>query len=297
MEVGLGLPLSSPVNMVKWARAADGTSISTLGYGDRLTYHNPEQIVVLAASAAVTTRVRLLTELLLLPLRNTAWAAKQLATLDQLSQGRLVVGIGVGQRPDDFEAAGVDPTGRGRRLDQQIEELTAWWRGEPGRPGCSPIGPLPCNPGGPELLFGGFVPAAIDRVARYGHGFVAAVPNAEVAAHQFSAVEESWRAAGRTGQPRLIGQLNLALGTAEELHEARETMGSYYAFMPDPRPLVDGMLTTEEQVAAAIKEFSDIGANELIFYCWSPSVRTVESVDAVLRATVAEPARTRGSGV
>jgi alkanesulfonate monooxygenase SsuD/methylene tetrahydromethanopterin reductase-like flavin-dependent oxidoreductase (luciferase family) len=286
MKVGLGLPLSSPANMLEWARTADGTSINTLGFGDRLTYDNPEQLMMLSAVAAVTTRVRLLTELLLLPLRNTAWAAKQLATLDQISQGRLTVGIGVGQRPDDFDAAGIDPAGRGRRLNEQIEELSRWWRGEPGKPGCAPIGPLPYQPGGPELMFGGFVPAAIDRVARWGHGFVAGVPNAEAAAYQFAAVQEAWRTAGRTGQPRLVGQLNLALGTSGELQAARDCMGSYYSFMPDPQQVVDSMLTSEEHVASAIEQFGDIGADELIFYCWSTSARTVVRIDDVVRASL-----------
>lgn len=276
MKVGLGLPLTSPQNMLEWARAADMTAMSTIGFGDRLTYHNAEMLIMLAAAAAVTERIRIQTELLILPLRNTAWAAKQLATLDQLSQGRLTVGIGAGSRPDDFDAAGADLAGRGRRLDRQLDELTRWWRGEAGQPGCTPVGPLPLQPGGPQLLLGGFSKAAVARLSRVGDGFITAVPTVGLAAQQFDAVRQAWRDGDRAGRPRLVGQLNLALGNSDDLREARETIGRYYAFFPEPQPIVDTMLTTEDQVKAAIDEFREIGADELIFYCWSTSVLTVQ---------------------
>src|SRR5690606_2865639 len=106
------------------------------------------------------------TEVLIAPVHNTALLAKQAATLDRLSGGRFTLGIGVGGREDDCLAAGIDIRRRGRRLDEQMRLLDLTWRGEPYGEGVGPIGPAPTTPGGPEVLFGGFAPAAIERVGR-----------------------------------------------------------------------------------------------------------------------------------
>ena len=85
-----------------------------------MVFPNYESLIALAAAAAVTERIRLLTDILIAPLRaNTALFAKQVATIDSLSEGRMVLGISVGGRPDDFEASGIDVTRRGRIFDRQ----------------------------------------------------------------------------------------------------------------------------------------------------------------------------------
>jgi alkanesulfonate monooxygenase SsuD/methylene tetrahydromethanopterin reductase-like flavin-dependent oxidoreductase (luciferase family) len=270
MHVGLGLPISDPGSLLDWARRADAGPFSTVGLLDRLVYDNPEPLVTLAAIAAATTRVRVQTEVLLAPLRQPALLAKQAATIDRLSGGRLVLGLGVGdaRRRDDHLAAGTDPQHRGRRLDAQMQLMRRIWAGEPVGEGVGPVGPAPARPGGPEVLFGGFQPAALERVARWGDGFLAAAPPAW-AGRLFDTVKQAWQETGRSGRPRIVAQANAALGPQDVLDDARAAVGGYYAFTGDVRRAVEGILTTPEQVRTTIAQFEQLGADEVMLYCWA----------------------------
>lgn len=208
--------------------------------------------------------------MLLAPLRQPALLAKQAATLDHLSGGRLTLGLGVGdaRRRDDFQAADADSRTRGRRLDEHLAVMRRIWAGAPHPADASPIGPAPARPGGPEILFGGFRPAALDRVARWGDGFLAAAPPAW-AGNLFRAVEQAWQAAGRPGRPKIVAQVNAALGPQSVIDDAQAALAAYYAFTGDAAHMVDALLTTSAQIQAAIAQFADLGADELILYCWS----------------------------
>src|ERR1700761_2691984 len=155
MDVGIGLPNAVPGTagpvLVDWARRAEAAGFSTLGTIGRLVYPSYEELIALAAAAAVTERIRLTTSVLLAPLRtSTALFAKQAASLDQISGGRFVLGVGLGGRGDDDRAGEVPEKGRGVRLDEQLDHLKDIWRGA-GLHGTDPIGPAPARPGGPEL--------------------------------------------------------------------------------------------------------------------------------------------------
>ncbi|GAB2840428.1 hypothetical protein GCM10027176_50310 [Actinoallomurus bryophytorum] len=176
MNVGLGLPVADPFSLLSWARRADAGPFTTLGLLDRLVYTNPEPLVTLAALAGATSRIRVQTEVLLGPLRESALLAKQTATLDVMSGGRFTLGIGVGGREDDHRAAGTDFRTRGHRFDEQLATMRRVWSGAPF--GAGPIGPAPVRDGGPEVLIGAFRPAALERVARWGDGFLCAAPPA-----------------------------------------------------------------------------------------------------------------------
>src|SRR5579872_3103060 len=122
MDVGVGLPATIPgvagPAIVAWARRGEERGFASLGTIDRLVYGNHEPLTALAAAAAVTERARLTTAILIAPLRsNAALLAKQAATVDSLSGGRLVLGMAVGGREDDYAASGVDFHRRGRLLD------------------------------------------------------------------------------------------------------------------------------------------------------------------------------------
>src|SRR5215211_2305631 len=111
MDVGIGLPATIPGvegdELTDWARAADDAGFSTLGVIDRLVYPNYEPLVALAAAAAVTERIRLMSAIAIVPFRESAaLVAKQAATIHHLSGGRFVLGAAIGGREDDYDAAG-----------------------------------------------------------------------------------------------------------------------------------------------------------------------------------------------
>ncbi|MGR6974080.1 LLM class flavin-dependent oxidoreductase [Streptomyces cynarae] len=267
MNIGIGLPIGDPATLLTWARHADAGPFSTLGLLDRLVYDNPEPLVALSVLAGATSRIRVQTEVLLAPLRDTALLAKQAATLDRMTGGRLVLGLGIGGRDDDHRATGTDPRTRGRRLDEQMEVMRRLWSGEPYGEGVGPIGPEPARPGGPEVLFGGFKPAALERVARWGDGFLAAAPPSW-AGGLFDTVRGFWQQYGRDGEPRLVAQVNVALGPQDVIDDARTAMHAYYTFTGMADRMVAGMLTTPAEIREAITAFTDLGADEVMLYCY-----------------------------
>jgi alkanesulfonate monooxygenase SsuD/methylene tetrahydromethanopterin reductase-like flavin-dependent oxidoreductase (luciferase family) len=264
MNIGLGLPVSDPAVLLDWARRAEEGPFSTLGLLDRLVYDNPEPLVTLGVLAGATSRIRLQTEVLLAPLREPALLAKQAATLDRLSGGRFVLGLGVGGRVDDHLASGTDLRTRGRRLDEQMAVLRRVWSGQPYSDEVGPIGPAPFRSGGPEVLFGGFQPAALARVARWGDGFLAAAPPSWLGG-LLDTVREAWASQGRDGAPRIVAQANVALGP--EVDEAQAAIAAYYAFTGRAQYMVDGLLTTPRQIRDVIRQLTDLGADEVMLYC------------------------------
>jgi probable F420-dependent oxidoreductase len=138
----------------------------------------PDPLAWLGWVAAHTQRIRLGTGILILPLRNPVVLAKAVASLDSLSKGRLLLGVGVGWVREEAEAAGTDFTTRGRRCDEYIEAMRELWR----KPVSSYKGehvefagvvsqPKPARPGGVPILIGGHSPAAARRAGRLGDGF------------------------------------------------------------------------------------------------------------------------------
>ncbi|MFI6214610.1 LLM class flavin-dependent oxidoreductase [Nocardia brasiliensis] len=281
MHVGLGLPISDPAALLDWARRADAGPFSTLGLLDRLVYDNPEPLVALAALAGATNRIKLQTEVLIAPLREPALLAKQAATLDRMSGGRFVLGLGVGGRADDHLASGTDLRTRGRRLDEQLEVLRRVWSGAPYGADCGPIGPAPSCPDGPELLFGGFQPAALDRVGRWGGGLLAAAAPSW-AGGLFDTARRSWTEHGRPGAPRIVAQVNVALGDRHLIDAARAAMGAYYEFSGRADYMVDGMLTTPDDIRSAIKQFADLGADEVMLYCYGDDADQIDRLADVI---------------
>src|SRR6266540_2723395 len=153
MEVGVGLPTTTPGTdgqvIVEWARRADGGPFASVGVLDRVVYRSVEPFLALAAAAAVSSRVRLVTMVVIGPLRNTVLLAKQAASLDLLSGGRLTLGLAIGARDDDYRVTGVRSDDRGRRLADQLVELRSTWEK-------AEVGPEPERPGRPALWGQGY---------------------------------------------------------------------------------------------------------------------------------------------
>src|SRR5207247_9235823 len=131
MQIGIGLPGTIPgvhgELILDWAKRAESGPFSSLATLDRLVYPNYEPLMTLAAVAGVTQRMRLMTTVLIAPLRSPAMLAKQAASVDALSGGRLTLGLGVGGREDDFLAVSAPFHSRGKYFYEQIATLNRIW--------------------------------------------------------------------------------------------------------------------------------------------------------------------------
>ncbi|HEY0816559.1 MAG TPA: LLM class flavin-dependent oxidoreductase [Pseudonocardia sp.] len=274
MEIGIGLPSTIPsatgADVLTWARDADEAGFSSIGTLDRVVYGNHETIPTLAAAAAVTSRARLITAILISPFRgNGTLLAKQLATVDSFAKGRLTVGIAVGGRDDDYSATGSDFHARGAIFDDQLTEMHAVWAGE-SRGTAGAVGPAPQRPGGVPLLIGGMSPAAYRRMVSHGAGWIAGGGGPSMFAQTTEPVRQAWKDGGRTGEPRLVSLGYFALGPdADRLAEGY--LRDYYAFAgPYADMVVSGAATSEAGVREQVSAFADAGCDELVLFPCSP---------------------------
>ncbi|MEO3796488.1 LLM class flavin-dependent oxidoreductase [Nonomuraea sp. B10E15] len=278
MDIGLALPTTVPdltgERLVEWARRADRLGFSTLGALDRIVYRNYEPLLALAAAAAVTERIKLATTILIAACRDSALLAKQLATLDHLSGGRLVVGLASGDREDDFDATGTPFAGRGKRLDTVVRELRDAWS-EPGQ------GLRPRRR--PPLLVGGHSAAAMRRSARVGDGWIGGGSSVSRYADLAAAVRAEWRRQGRAQAPRLLALSYVALGPGGREH-AERYLRSYYAFIGDKAALVvSGAATDPERLRELARGYAEAGCDELILLPCTADPGQVDLIaDAVL---------------
>lgn len=277
MQIGIGLPATIPgvtgPEILEWARRADGGPFSSLGIIDRLVYPNYEPLITLAAAAGVTRRIRLMSTILVAPLRNAGILAKQAASLDALSGGRLTLGLGVGGREDDFRAAPAGFKHRGRRFEQQLEWLRRIWSGQSPVEGVGPVGPQPVSSGGPEVLIGGYTPAAIQRVGRWGDGYISGGGGDPVRVRQlYSIAEESWQANGRPGRPRFVGAIYCAVGQ-DVADQAAAYIRDYYGFAGAmAENMARSIPTSPEVIRERILAFAETGIDELILWPCVPGL-------------------------
>ena len=280
MQVGVGLPGTiagvNGADVIAWARRADAGPFSSLGIIDRLVYGNFEPLVTLAAAAGATQRIRLMPSVLLAPLRPATLLAKEAASLDALSGGRLTLGLGIGGRRDDYQAVGVAFGSRGRRFDEQLATMKRIWAGDAVSDDIGPIGPPPAQPGGPPLLIGGFGPAALRRVARWGDGFIGTVVDPATASQIYEQAAAAWRGADRPGKPRFVMGLYYALGP-DAAERGSVYLRDYYAFEPAITGLMAGsILATPEAIGGAIQAYGDIGVDEIVFWPTIPELAQID---------------------
>ena len=280
MKVGIGLPGNIPDTkgdfILEWAKSADEGPFSSVGTIDRLVYDNYDPMVVLSAAAGATSRVRLFTCVLLAPLHNPGVLAKQAASLDAISGGRLTLGVGVGRRQDDYEAAPAEYSQRGRQMNRTLATMRSIWRGEVVSGLSGTVGPKPVQSDGPEVLIGAGTPQAVRRVGRYADGFVAAAANAAAVQELYQVALESWEAEGRSGSPRLAGVASYALGPG-----AADKVGGYirhyYSFLGDTAELMArNAISTPEAVKDTLRDMESIGMDEVVFL---PSVAEMDQLE------------------
>lgn len=280
----MGLPttvpgISGPV-LLHWARQAEQHGFSSLGVLDRLVYQNYEPLVTLAAAAAVTERIRLATTILIAPYRDSAAVlAKQVATIDHLSGGRVVLGVAAGGREDDFAASGAAFTGRGRRLDAMLTQMNKVWSGAGPVPG---IGPQPPR-AAPTLLVGGHSPAAMRRAAAHGDGWIAGGTSVRGYADLVAGARAAWSEQGRTDRPRMVALGYVALGP--DGHErAHRYLADYYRFAGAKAGQARaGVVTDPGLLRAGCAAYAAAGCDELVLF---PCVSDPGQLDLIARAVL-----------
>ena len=212
MKIGICLPYMKAGltrdDYRDWFRLVEEGPYHAVSCGERVHGPTCDMRVVLAAAAMATERVEITPTLYVLPMHNATRVAKEVATLDLLSGGRVKqIAVGYGGREQDYQAMGAAFRGRYGRMDRQVAEMRAVWAGEEMIPGCGPIGPTPVQPGGPRILAGAIGPKAIARCARWADGLYAWSGNGEAAelANTFDTMDRAWEAAGRSEAPYRMG--------------------------------------------------------------------------------------------
>jgi alkanesulfonate monooxygenase SsuD/methylene tetrahydromethanopterin reductase-like flavin-dependent oxidoreductase (luciferase family) len=288
VKFGVALPIEfkgiSGKEVLTWIQRIEAGPFNTIAVIDEIVSHTFESLTTLAAAAALTTRVRLMTVVIGSPARNTALLAKQAATIDVLSNGRLSLGLGVGELVDDFAVSGVGFSNRGTLFDQQLAELKRIWNGEPVGETGRRIGPNPVQQGGPELLLGGWAPRALRRIGRFADGYAGAVLTEDLLTDEhYQIALKSWQDERREGRPRHVQNVYFSLG--EDSNAQREAhLRASYAGSPeyDLEAIAAMIPTSESDLRRMIDRIDGIGADELIFQPLSPEFEQIERLERVI---------------
>ncbi|WP_209021852.1 LLM class flavin-dependent oxidoreductase [Nocardioides sp. 503] len=298
MHVGMTLPVMEPDlweqgarTLEEWARAIDEGPFASLCFGERMAFDNPETLTLLGAVAAWTSRVRVVTTVIVPQLHDPVWLAKALATGDRLCEGRLTVGLGVGGREEDYRAAGADPaTQTMRGMAERVAVMRRVWSGEDVTGATRPVGPPPAQPGGPELLVGTMGPRTIRHSAAWADGLAGVTLDLDTAAVAglFDRARAAWSEAGRPA-PRLTTSFWFALddddGSARaQVHRhLRHYMNWLPVSLVDAMAPTTGFAGTLEELRETLRRFEDTGADEVHLIPTGSDVTQVERVAELLR--------------
>jgi alkanesulfonate monooxygenase SsuD/methylene tetrahydromethanopterin reductase-like flavin-dependent oxidoreductase (luciferase family) len=278
VKIGVTIPNGVPGidahTLVEWGVRAEACGFEMAATIDRIVYPTHEQLVTLAAIASATERIRLMTSTLIAPTRDPVLFAKQTATLDRLSGGRLVLGLSAGMRPDDFEATGTSFGERGKRFDAMLETIhEAWNTGE--------MCPAPVR-GRVPVYFGTMsaAPRIVRRIARWGDGYIA-VGAPQTVAPIVEAIRTAWSEAGRDGSPVLVSASYFSLGEDDEAE--RNVLHYYGDFFPAlGRAAAAAMPRTPEAIRRVRDVYSEAGFDEFLFSAAAASPDQVERLAEAL---------------
>ncbi len=273
----------------EWCRRVDAGPFSSLAFGERIAFDNPELLTTMAACAAWTERVRLTMTVVVGTLHDPVLLAKQLATIDVLSGGRLVVGVGIGGREEDYRAVSRDLAHR--RMDALADSVASWrgvWSGERVVDGAaSPTGPSPARPGGPPILAGALGPRAARHAAAWADGLCGFSwgPSVDEVAAGFEGFRKAWSDAGRDGEPVLSTGFWYALGPG-----AREQLTGHlrrYLNWLDPAEVESllpgtGFAGSAEQLRALLDALEGTGCQEAMLVPTSADPDEVDRAAAAL---------------
>jgi alkanesulfonate monooxygenase SsuD/methylene tetrahydromethanopterin reductase-like flavin-dependent oxidoreductase (luciferase family) len=286
MEIGINLPVMATGldrdTFIEWCERSDAGFFGSLAAGERISFYNLDITAALAAAAALTKRVKIVSGVFVPMLHHPVMLAKQLATIDVLSGGRLVAGLGVGGREQDYQSVGAPLGKRLTRLAESVETMRRVWRGEPVVEGALPVGPAPVQEGGPRLLAGSLMLESIEAASKWADGlcgFSFGPSRAEMQL-QFDAARRAWSERGRPA-PWLGTSFWYALGP-----NAREQLDAYLDrylnFMaPAARESVKQICvaTTPQALKEGVQQAKDAGADDVLL------VPTTSDPDDVHRVT------------
>jgi len=268
VKLGVGLPtflgnVVSASDVLDWARVADDAGFHSVAVHDKPYHDTWEPLAALAAVAAVTKRVRLVTGALLLPTRDEALVAKQAAVIDQVSDGRLDLGVALGARAEDFELFGRSMKGRGATFERQVQRLLDLWAAaqETRETGAEP-GPASVQEPHVKLWIGGYTDEAITRAVKYGDGYIFGAPGVAALAARIPLIREAARAAGRDDFPVQGLAYILPSEDPEELAEGERLLTRYYKHLHKPYPELVHQ-GSAEQLIAKLKEYETTGIDVL----------------------------------
>jgi alkanesulfonate monooxygenase SsuD/methylene tetrahydromethanopterin reductase-like flavin-dependent oxidoreductase (luciferase family) len=281
MKLGIGLPNTMAYEcdrrlMLDWARLADEAGFAILSTIDKPNYDSWDPLVTLAGVAGVTERAKLATTILQLPNRNEVLVAKQAAVVDQLSGGRLVLGIAQGGREDDYEVLRTRFKGRSQRFEEQIGRIREVWSNarasdrETGILGPPPVQDLP------PIWIGAMQSKAIDRALRLGDGFLFGTAGSELMAQYVPQLREGAAAHGKTDFT-IAGLAYVGVGDdpAKALEEAAHHVLRYYGELwTEPENLIHH--GPGEKIAEEVKAYAAAGLDYLILFPEIPSLEQVE---------------------
>jgi len=226
--------------------------------------------------AGATSRIGLMTNILLAPLYPPVLLAKAAASIDQISGGRFTLGVAPGGRPDDYAAVGRDFHTRGRALDDELETLHRVWRGEPVGGSDKVACPTPTRDGRVPVLVGGTSERSFRRVTTWGDGWTAGGVPAEHAAPLVERARGAWSESGRDGEPRLAALAYFSLGD-DAIDASKWYLLDYYGFTGEwAGRIADSALRSESAIRGAVRAFADAGITELYF---DPTTASIDQVD------------------
>ncbi|MGB0101531.1 MAG: LLM class flavin-dependent oxidoreductase [Nocardioides sp.] len=296
MQVGMTLPVMEPDlweaadTLEAWARAVDEGPFSSLCFGERMAFDNPDTLTLLGAAAAWTSRVRLTTTVVVPQLHEPVPLAKALATGDRLSRGRLSVGLGVGGRDEDYRAAGADPATRTMAgMAERVAVMRRVWAGERVVDAVRPVGPPPAQPGGPELLVGTLGPRTIRSAAAWADGLAGMSLDLDLAEMDqvFTLTRDAWRDGGRP-EPRVTTSFWFALddGSGAAREQVHRHLRHYMNWIPgtyvDALAATAGFAGTAAELGDVLQRIADLGADEVQLIPTGADVQQVHRVADLL---------------
>lgn len=278
-------PALDRATLKAWAQLVDGGPFSSLCWGERIAFDNPESLTLLGALAAWTERVRLVTTVVIPQLHDPVMLAKQLATGDLLCDGRLTVGIGVGGRHEDYRAVGADPaTQTMRQMADRVAVMKRVWAGENVTDATLPVGPPPVQQGGPELHVGTLGPKTVRSAAAWASGLAGTTLDLDVDKQNelFDVARDAWRDAGKAA-PHLATSFWFAIGDGDAPRaQVHRHLLRYMNWIPsefvDAMAPTTGFAGTADDLRGVLQRFADIGTDEVHLIPTSSDIGQVREV-------------------